>query len=265
MTAFGLELRRDRGLILGLGLTLIAYGATMGGIYPIMRQNDALIREYMNTYPKGLLAAFGMTGLLSDPGVFFSTYISSWLWPVIAAAAALLIGSRISAADLDRGFLDLPLSTPLSRTRYMLASIAGQMVTLAVLAASAVYGLWVVARLVGADFDLGPFTLAGVLTFLFGCAIAGPATALSVLTLSRGRTSSIVVGVLVAMYLVFIVAQISPDWAWLAPVSMWDHYRTQALIDQGIVPVGDAAIFTVLAAAGWVGAVLAFRRRDLAA
>lgn len=265
MTAFGLELRRDRGLIVGLGLILLGYGAVMGAMYPIMLENDALIRAYMDTFPKGLLAAFGMTGLLSDPGVFFSTYFSSWLWPVIAAAAALLVGTRLVAADLERGFLDLPLSTPVSRVRYLLASIAGQVVTMAALAAAAVLGLWIVGRLVGADFDLVRFTLAGGLAFLFGCAMAGPATLLSVVTLSRSRTSSVVGAVLVAMYLVFIVAQVSPGWAWLAPISAWDHFRTQDLIDAGILPLGDAALFFAVAAAGWIGALVAFRRRDLAA
>ena len=264
MTAFRMELRRNRSLTLWLGLTLFGYGAVMGLMYPIMAESNALMEEYMKLLPEGFLAAFGMTGSLSDPGVFFTTYVGSWLWPIMAAAAAMLFGTRV-AADLDRGFLDLPLATPVSRVRYLGASVVAQVIAMAILAIATVWGIWLVGNLVGADFDASRWGLATLFTFAFGCAVAGPTTLLAVVTLSRGRTSGIVAGVLVAMYLVFVVAQISADWSWLAPLSMWDHFDSTALIDDGAIPWADLALFVVMAAAGWTGAIWAFRRRDLAA
>ncbi len=121
---------------------MAAYGAIMALMYPIMVENNALMTQYMETFPQEFLAAFGMTGSLSDPGVFYTTYISSWLWPIMAAVVALLLGTRV-AADLDRGFLDLPLATPMSRVRYLAASVVGQAVAMAVLAGRTVGGVWV--------------------------------------------------------------------------------------------------------------------------
>jgi ABC-2 type transport system permease protein len=264
MTAFRMELRRNRSLVLWLGATLFAYGAVMGLMYPVMVENNALFEEYMRTFPQEFLAAFGMTGSLSDPGVFFTTYVGSWLWPIMAAAASMLLGTRV-AADLDRGFLDLPLSTRISRVRYLGASIVGQVLAMLVLAVATVWGIWIVGNLVGSGFDASRWGLATVFTFAFGCAVAGPTTLLAVVTLSRARASGIVAGVLVAMYLVYVLAQISTDWAWLAPLSMWDHFDSTALIDEGTVPWGDLVLFVVMAVAGWIGALVAFRRRDLAA
>ncbi len=264
MTAFRLELRRNRSLTLWLGLTMALYGAVMAVMYPIMVENDKLFTEYMQTFPKEFLAAFGMTGALSDPGVFYTTYISSWLWPIMAAVVALLIGTRV-AVDLDRGFLDLPLATPISRIGYLSASIVGQAVAMAIVAVATVGGLWLAARLVGVEFDPGGFALAAVLSWLFGCAIAGVTSLLAVLALSRGRASGIVAGILVAMYLIYVVTQISADLAWLAPLSAWDHFRTTELIDQGAIPLADMALFVLVALGGWLGALWVFRRRDLAA
>lgn len=264
MNAFGMELRRDRTLAIWLAVVLALYGAVMGAMYPVMVANNALFEVYMQTFPKEFLAAFGMTGSLSDPGIFFTTYIGSWLWPIMAAAAAMLLGTRV-AVDLDRGFLDLPLSTRVSRTRYLAASIAGQALVLAILAIATVGGIWLVGRLVGADFDAARFALAGVMCWLFGAAVAGVTTLLAVATLSRGRASGIVGGVLIAMYLVFVVVQVNADWAWIAPVSAWDHFDMTELIDSGVVPTGDASLFGAVAVVGWVAALLAFRRRDLAA
>jgi ABC-2 type transport system permease protein len=265
MTALGLELRRVRSLALALGISLAIYGAIMGAMYPILQANDELMTQYMQTFPKEFLAAFGMTGLLSDPGVFYTTYFGSWLWPMMAAAAALLAGTRAVAVDLDRGFLDLAVSTRLSRVRYLGASIAAQALLMAFLAVCAVVALWVVGRLVGAQFDLGRFLLAGVLSFAFGCAIAGPATLCSVLTLSRGVSSAIVGGVLVAMYALFVVTQISKDWAFLGPLTVWNHFPTTPLIDAGTIPWFDLGLFAVLGLGSWLAALWLFRRRDLAA
>jgi ABC-2 type transport system permease protein len=265
MTAFGLELRRCRSLALWLAVSLAIYGTIMGVMYPVLKSNDQLMTEYMRTFPKGFLAAFGMTGVLSDPGVFFTTYIASWLWPIIATAAALLLGTRAVAVDLDRGFLDLPLATPLSRVRYLATNIAAQVAVMAFLAAAAVLGVWVSAAVTGNVFDIGGYALAGILAFAFGCAIAGPTTLLSVATLSRGRAAGIVGGVVFAMYAVFVVTEVSKDWAWIAPVSAWDHFRTTDLIDHGVVPAGDIALFAAIAVVGWALALWAFRRRDLAA
>lgn len=265
MIAFRLELRRNRTLATWLGVALGGYAAIMGLMYPVLKANDELMSQYMQTFPKEFLAAFGMTGLLSDPGVFFTTYISSWLWPIIAAAAGLLLGTRAVAADLDRGFLDLPLSTRITRTRYLAASIAGQATVMTVLATCAILGLWGTGRLVGAEFDLGGFAVAGVLSLAFGCAIAGVTTLAAVLTLSRGLASGLVGGVLIVMYALFVVTQVSPDWAWLKPLSAWNHFPTTAVIDEGLVPAGDLALFAGTAIAGWIGALFAFRGRDLAA
>lgn len=265
MTAFRLELRRSRTLAIWLAVVVFLYGGIMGFMYPVLKANDALMSQYMQTFHKEFLAAFGMTGILSDPGVFFTTYIGSWLWPIVATSAALLLGTRAVAVDLDRGFLDLPLATRLSRARYLLANTGAQVLVMALLAASAVLGLWLAGAVVGAGFDLGRFSLAGVVAFAFGCAIAGPTTLLSVVTLSRGRAAGIVGGAIFAMYAIFVVTQVSKDWAWIAPLSAWDHFRTTPIIDQAVMPLGDLALFAVVAIAGWLGAVLAFRRRDLAA
>jgi ABC-2 type transport system permease protein len=266
MTAadFRMELRRSRSLTAWLAVLLAAYGLILALMYPIMVDNDALFQQYMNTFPEEFLVAFGMTGSLSDPGVFFTTYVSSWLWPIMAAIAAILGGTRV-AADLERGSLDLPLATPLSRTRHLATSIMGQALVMAFLAAATVGSIWAGALLVDVQFNAPRFAAAGILCWLFGCALAGVATLLAVATLSRGRTAGIVSGGLVAMYLAWVVAQISTDWAWLLDWSAWGHFDTTTLIDKGTLPVDDLALFAVIALAGWTAALLLFRRRDLAA
>lgn len=263
MSAFELELRRTRSLLAWLAVALLGYGAVMGAMYPVLRDATDLLDEYMKLFPREFIAAFGMTGNLASPGVFFTTYIASWLWPIIGGGGAIWLATR-PAADMDRGFLDLPLSTRLSRTRHLLAAIGSQVLLMAVLAIAAIGGLWVVGRLVGGEFDLGRFALAGSVAFGLGCAIAAFTTMVAVLTLRRGLAAGIAAGLLIAMYLVDVVSRISSDWAWIGPLSPLNHFDATAIIDGGESPLGPLLLFGAAAVGLWALALAAFRRRDLA-
>ena len=265
MVALRLELRRARGLILWLSVITVAYGATIAIFWPIMRDNAALLGDYMKLFPQGFLAAFGMEGSLADPGVFFNTYLGSWLWPILAALAAVMLATRPVAVDLEHGFLELPLSTSLSRTHYLLASVASQALSLGILAFIAVLGFWAAATAVGAPYDLDRMLIVAVLAWAFACAIAGVTSLVAVVTLSRAIAAGVVVAALLAMYLVNVVAQMQPDLADLARLSALYYFRPTPIIDEGAVPVGELGLYALVAGVGWLASLLAFRRRDLAA
>lgn len=267
MTAatFRLELRRNRALLVWMAVITFAYGGTMAIFYPVMRENMAAIEEYMSIFPKEFMAAFGMTGSLGQPGVFFQTYIGIWLWPILAAIVGILAATRPVAADLDRGFLEIVISTPMSRIRYLAIAIVGQLLVILGVAVATVAGVLVVGPLVGADFDVGRFLLVIPLATAFGCAIAAVATLLSVVTLSRGLAAGVTVGILLAMYLGYIVAQIQPDVGWLGDLSAFGHFDTASIIDDGVMPTVDLVLFSAVAIGCWAAALALFQRRDLAA
>lgn len=264
-TAFRLELRRDRALAAWLTLAALAYGGIMALFWPMMRDNAQMIEDYLNLFPKGFLAAFGMEGSLADPGIFFTTYVGSWLWPIVAALAAIVLATRPAAVDLERGFLDLPLATRLPRRRYLLATIAAHAVVLAVLALGTVLGFWLAAQVVAAPYELDRMLILSVLAWLFACAIAACTAVLAVVTLSRAIAGGIIAAALLAMYLVNVVAQLQSDLGGLAMFSALHYFQPTKLIDDGVVPWAEMLLFGAVAAGGWLLAVVTFRARDLAA
>lgn len=267
MTAltFRLELRRSRVLAFWLAVIGVAYCAIIGAMYPIILDNAAAMEEYMKIFPKEFLAAFGMSGSLADPGVFFTTYIGSFLWPVLAAMGAIVLATRPVAADVERGWSELALGTPLSRGRALGAAILAQALVLAFVTAATVGGVLVAGVVVDAGFDAGRFAAAGVILWLFACAVAGVTSLLGALTLSRAMAAGIVAGVLIAMYLVNVVAQVQPDLAWLGDLGAFKYLVVTELIDDGVLPWASVAVFGVAAAAGWAASLVVFQRRDLLA
>ena len=262
---FGLDLRRSRSILLWTGVVGFAYAAVMALVYPTMRDNAELMEQYLKIFPKEFMAAFGMTGSLGDPGIFFSVYIGQFLWPVLAALLGILVATRPIGADLDRGFLELVVSSPLPRRQYLAVSIVGQAIGTTIVAFVTVAGVLTVGALVGAGFDAGRFLLAVPLLAAFGWAIAAFATLLSVITLSRGMAGGLTVGVLLAMYLGHIVAGIVPELDWLSRLSIFGYFPTKELVSSGTLPLGDTAVLVGAAAASWIGAIVLFGRRDLAA
>ena len=258
-----LELRRSRTLAIGLAVVVLVYGGMIAAIYPILLNNTAAIEDYMKLFPKEFMAAFGMTGSLADPGIFFTTYIGSMLWPIVAAIAAIVLATRPTGADAERGWADISLATPLTRPRYLGAAIANQVVILGALALVTVVGVLGAGTLVGAGFDGGRFLAAGVVMWLFGCAMAGVASLVAVITLSRGAGAAVTAGILMAMYLLNIIAQIQPGLSWLGGLSAFRYAGVGALIDTGTADWAGIGAFAVVAVAGWTASLVLFRRRDL--
>lgn len=260
-----LELRRERALTAWITLAAMAYVAIMALFWPIMRDNSQVFDDYLKLFPEGFLAAFGMEGNLADPGVFFTTYVGSWLWPIMAALAGIVLASRPVAVDLERGFLELPLATALSRPRYLVAVTIAHAIALAVLALGTVLGFWAAAQVVGAPYELSRMLVLALLAWLFACAIAACTGWLAAVTLSRAIAGGTVAAVLLAMYLLNVVAQIQPDLGGLGSFSALHYFQPTKLIDGGVVPWAEMLLFAIVAAAGWLLAVVTFRTRDLAA
>jgi ABC-2 type transport system permease protein len=260
-----LELRRSRTLVFWLALTLGVYAGFMVSYYPRMAKNVEAMNELLELWPKEMLAAFSIEGNLMEMGTFFNVYIFTLIWPWLAAIAGILIPTRTVAADLEHGFLELPLATPISRPRYLVSSIAVQASVMAVLAISMIGPILVVAPLVGVALEPGRFILVGVLAFALGCAIAAATTLLSVVTLSRGMAGGLVAGGLLIMYMIQTIAKLAPETSGLAYASVFRYFSPAPVIRDGAVPLGDLAALSLVAAGCWIAAVWAFRRRDLIA
>lgn len=260
-----LEFRRARGLLVWLVIIAVAYGGLLSGFYPTIRANAAKMQDFMNIYPAAFRSAFGMEGSLADPGVFFSVYNGSMLWPIVAAVAAIILATRPVGVDLDRGWIDLPLSTPLPRVAYLGISILLQLVVLAVVSVTMIIGILVCGAVVGAGFDTGRFLLVIVPATTFGVAIAGVTTLFSVITLDRRVAGGAAAGVMIAMYLANLIAKLQPDLADLARVSIFHYFNSAPVIDQGVFPTGDVLLLGGIGLVGWLASLWVFRRRDLAA
>jgi hypothetical protein len=264
ISALILEVRRGRMVVLSVGLVAVLYAGGITLFYPVVLDHAAEYEQLMSIYPKELMVAFGIQGSLGDAGTFFNSYVFQFLWPLVAAIAAIALGTRI-AADAESGFLDLPLSTRLPRLRYLASAIVSQVLSLGAIALMMIGAIVIADLLIKPDFPTGRIVLAGVHALAMALAIAGVATLLAIAFLDRGRAGGLVAGILIVMYLLNVLAALSPDMAGLGQLSAFRYFNLRDLIDGGAYPIGDTLLYLAVAIAGWLLSFVAFHRRDLAA
>ena len=263
-TALRLELRRSRSLVLWLGIVTAAYAGFITIFYTNVVENAEAFEEMLALYPKELMAAFGIEGNFADAGNFLGGYVYNFLWPLVGAAAAIVLATRV-AADADRGFLDIALTTPIARTTYLLGSIVAQVVGIAILAGAMVGAVLLGDLMIEPNFPALSVALSALHSVAFGLAVAGPATFLAVLFLERGRAAGVAAGVLILMYLLNVIGALAPEVEGVTILSAFRYYDLKLLINEGTYPIVDSLIFVAVAVVGWAAALYAFRRRDLAA
>jgi ABC-2 type transport system permease protein len=189
--------------------------------------------------------------------------------PLFLGAATLFLiggGVRAIAGELEGGTLELVLTRPLSRARYLLSWIAVLVSGAAAIALAYSLGCilaWELFRPAGGHVHPWYMLESAVYTMLLLAAIAGVGLLASACSSERGRALSWAAGLVVGSYawnfLLSLVSSLRP----LARLSPWWYYAPGALIDRGTIPWADGAVLAVVAVATAGLALVIFIRRDL--
>lgn len=260
------NLRHQRWLLLALALGMvgleamlihIAVGFDEGpGIAGMVEFLPALLRKFLETQIADIadmsFAAFAAFGF-QHPGV------------LVACTAYAMLAGTIPAGDRDAGTLDLFLARPLPRSHYLGAALGcivlGALLLPAALLAGAALGLGTIADPAGVRWTryTGAALQLGALLASFG----GVALLITSFGGRRGSVIAQTVGLILALYMLEILAEMSPLLAsarWISPFHYFKPIRT-VMATPGAD--GNALVLLSLAAVTSTLAFLRFGRRDI--
>jgi ABC-2 type transport system permease protein len=190
--------------------------------------------------------------------------------PLFLGAAALFLvggGIRAIAGELEGGTLELVLTRPVSRVRYLLSWIAVLVPGAGAIALAYSLGCIVAWELFHpSGGQLAPWNMleSAAYTMLLLTAIAGVSLLASSCSSERGRALSWAVGLVIGSYawnfLLSLVDSLRP----LARLSPWWYYAPGALIERGELPWLHAAVLLAITIVTGSLALVIFSRRDLA-
>ena len=241
-----------------LGAALGLYSAALVVSFTAIEGSAEQLNQLMETYPKGMLEAFGVTDL-GDPANYLHSQVFGFAPLALSFFTIMALSAAIAGAE-ERGTMDVLLGNPLPRWQLVIGNFVAA--ALSLLAICAVVGLltWGMAVLV--DVELSERQVAEAVLNLWPVCIMFGALALlcSALFHRRGLAIAIPAFLLFGMYLLDTIGRASEDLEDLRPVSVFYYYGSA--IENGIDWADFGGIILVDLALVLL-AVLAFGRRDI--
>jgi ABC-2 type transport system permease protein len=260
-------LRSRRSVMLWFGLVGAAFAWMMVALYESIA-NGFDMQSYIDAMPEEMLAAIGMSADSLDEGVFpFADYIAVefFTWFALALAVwGLIAGAGLIAGEVENGTIDMVLSQPVRRERFLLARFAGVAAVLLTIALACFLGILLGMAMSDADASVAGLFFACLQMALLGLAVAGVGVLLSVGTLSSRRSQMMLVGLVVAEYAMDLVSKIKPDLGWLGKLSVFHYFDPAEIVNSGTPDWLGLGVLVGVAAIGLGAAVWLFGRRDMA-
>ncbi|GAC1480595.1 MAG: hypothetical protein PVSMB9_05460 [Candidatus Dormibacteria bacterium] len=230
----------------------------------VVEQHKGFLNQYLTVVPKALLRLFniGGTDLISFGGFVGAEYLS-FIWVVIVAAFTIAFTSGALAKELEQGTLELVLSYPMGRLRFLFSKVAALLLALAAIVLSTVGGIWLGALTQHLAVPLRAYLSAAIVGLAFALAISGYGFLFSALASERGAAALPAAGLTVLFYLVNFAAQTWDTLKGLSRLSLFNYYRPQDALNLGRVDLFAIAVLLGVALAGTLGAAFVFRMRDL--
>ncbi len=254
-------LRALRGQILAYGLGLVVWGVAEALLFPTVRDTLGAV-----DYPPEILEAFGASGgNLADPRTFMDVEFFS-LGPLVVATFALLAGSGALGGEESGGTMEVLASFPLSRRRMFASKVGAVLVAIALVCVLISIG-WAcsapfadfgrdlsVARLVLATFGILPFAAFVVVSSVLLAALAP----------SRGAAGAWSGVLLVASYVLVVIANVADSVKNLRYASPYYFSDLTGILANGVEWKHQLVLVASTVAVGWV-ALRAFEGRELGA
>lgn len=240
----------------------------IGALYEVILAAIDLT-SYLNEFPPEMLAAFGMSSsVLGSSEISYAGFMSfeffPWFGVALVVYALVAAGSQI-AGEVERGTIDVVLSSPVPRWVFALSKYLGLLVPLLIIGLSCVLFSIAAGLIQGVELPVARFLYTGVVMGMLGGAFASVGVFFSVLWLSSQRAQIVLAVIVIGQYVMDVVSKISDDWEFLGRYSLFHYYDTGLILEGFEWTWAPLVIYSAVAATGLVAAIVFFERRDLAA
>lgn len=244
------------------GLAIFLLVAFYTALYPAIGAMDE-IQHMLDQLPPAFKALFAAEALdLSSAEGYLKVELFSFTGPLMLLAYAVAAGSGATAAEEERGTIDLLLSMPVTRTQVVLQKTAAFLLLTVLLGVCMWLGV-VLGAIVGpVSIDLGHIAGAIVSLVLLALSFGAIALFLGALTGRRSLAIAITALLILVTYMLNAMGTLI-DWLEpFRPLSPFYLYLGGDPLTKG-VQLAQAAMLLLIAVVASALAVVAFDRRDL--
>ena len=259
------QVRRST-LVLSLGAGAFFYLVlfSSSAFLPEVGELPGAAGGFLRNPPRAFEAFLGGSANFFDPSGWLAAGMTHPVSLALLTGAALAVSSGAVAAEVERGTVDLVLSRPVGRVRFLLGKAAASLVAVSLVEVGAVAGALVGWATVDRVDELSlrqvlePF---GVSWMLFA-ALAMVGVLVSARSSLRSRAVGLSVGLVVAWFFANFIALLIDEVSWLRYASPFHYFRPGDVIESGAGAI-DVAVLAGLGVGALSAAALVFSRRDL--
>lgn len=246
----------------GFAVLMALYAGLLLAIFPSI-SSIVQLKDIFDKLPESMRALFAPGGVdITTPEGYLATEFYSIIGPLLFFGYTIAIGGSATAAEEERGTIDMVLALPVRRWRLVLEKFVSMVIGASILGVALLVGVALGAAVAGLTVRFDGFiaVTAGsvLLALLFG------ALAMWIGALTGRRTTSIGVafGLAIASYFVYSFSSLVEVLKPLRPLSPFTYYIGDDPLTKG-VQANDLAVLGVTTLVFLVLALLSFQRRDL--
>jgi len=260
-----LEIARHEGAKRVRGSLAMAAGiALLTGLYVWMFPTitgSVDLDEYVEAWPPALREAFGVTSLGSIEG-FLASELYAFVWVILLGLYLAYAAASLIAGEVERRRIDILLSLPISRRRFVVESYASLLVPVLVLNAVTPVVVLVAVSLIGESLSVVDLLAVHALSIPYLLTTAGIGLACSVYFDRAGIAQRVAMASVFGLFLVDSVVS-NTDFAPLGVASPSRYYGPAAVLVESEYGLAGIA-FLVAAALGLLGGSAAwFSGKDI--
>lgn len=254
---------RQRGQALfWFAFTLVAYGWMMVWYWPLMGESYSKIIESMP--PEFIQAFAGADVDLTTLGGFMQTEYLGIMWIGIVASALILFASKMVSSEIGSGTMELLLTQPISRIRFIITRILALLACVGVLSVATVAPIQLLGPGYDIDLPAKTYLLLYATSILFMTAIGGFAFLVSAASRDGGKPAAITGGLLGVMWVLHAIAGLADFADSLEPFNLLKYWQPANLIDKGTVLTESWWVLGAVGVVTLTASVIVFMRRDVA-
>lgn len=232
--------------------------------YPSVQKEAADFSKLIESYPEGLMKAFGVEGdFFSSFSAFISGEHFSLMWPLLAILFAVTLGANLIAGEIDDNTIDTLMSQPMSRIKFYIVKYLAYSVVLFGFVFVSIMAIYPLAGIYGVSVNLTSLFKLFAVGCLFVQSIFGLSSLLSSLLSNRGNTLALAGGIVLFMYALQLVSALQDSVKDLKYLSYFYYFDYKAALVDGQIMVSSLVVFGTSITLTLLLGLLTFNRRDI--
>ncbi len=243
-------------------ISLGLYAWMMVAIYPSTTKGID-IDQYWESFPDVMKQLFGGQELsfATLEGFISIEYILIWQFIIIAFAIAF--ATRSIAKEIEDGTLELILSYPISRLKFIFTKIATGAIAIFLLTAISSLVLYLTTFTIDYSIALSKIIYIGIANFGLFFAFLGISFVFSAIFSERSRASFTIVGILIASYLLNAFSTLSDKVEKFDFISLFKYVENVAILKNNSINWSNFGILIGVGVIGSIISIIIFKKRDI--